>query len=147
VGVVGRFCHDVAVSTSPPPPYAARVDMPAPVTMDDYDYRLPEAAIAQWPAEPRSAARLLVDGKLTSSGEVEHRRVADLAGLLRPGDVLVVNDTRVLSARLRLTKATGGSAEVLLLEPDGGGGGAGGGGGGGGGGRGRPGGGGGAGGG
>jgi S-adenosylmethionine:tRNA ribosyltransferase-isomerase len=85
--------------------------------MAAYDYHLPESAIAQEPVEPRSAARLLVAGELSPSGEVEHVTVADLPGLLRPGDVLVVNDTKVLAARLRLSKATGGEAEVLLLEP------------------------------
>lgn len=85
--------------------------------MDAYDYGLPEASIAQHPIEPRSAANLLVAGNVSPSGRLEHRTVADLPGLLRPGDVVVVNDTRVLAARLRLAKATGGDAEVLLLEP------------------------------
>jgi S-adenosylmethionine:tRNA ribosyltransferase-isomerase len=80
-------------------------------------YDLPVAAIAQVPMEPRDAARLLVDrGPGTA---VEHRTVADLPSLVRPGDVLVLNETRVLPARLRLTKETGGAVEVLLLEPDG----------------------------
>jgi S-adenosylmethionine:tRNA ribosyltransferase-isomerase len=78
----------------------------------DFDYDLPPDAIAQHPAEPRDAARLLVDGP----AGVEHRTVADLADLVRPGDVLVVNTTRVLPARLRLRKPTGGEVEVLLLE-------------------------------
>jgi S-adenosylmethionine:tRNA ribosyltransferase-isomerase len=78
----------------------------------EFDYELPEARIAQVPAEPRDAARLLVDRR---SG-VDHCRVADLAELLDPGDLLVVNTTRVLPARLHLTKRTGGAAEVLLLE-------------------------------
>jgi S-adenosylmethionine:tRNA ribosyltransferase-isomerase len=78
----------------------------------DFDYDLPASAIAQHPAEPRDAARLLVDGR----AGIEHRTVAELAGLVRPGDVLVVNTTRVLPARLRLRKPTGGEVEVLLLE-------------------------------
>jgi S-adenosylmethionine:tRNA ribosyltransferase-isomerase len=79
----------------------------------EFDYDLPADAIAQRPASPRDAARLLVaDG----SGQVAHRTVADMPGLVRPGDVLVVNTTRVLPARLRLRKATGGEVEVLLLE-------------------------------
>ncbi len=82
--------------------------------MDAYDYPLPEAAIAQEPAEPRDAARLLV--ATDAQGGVEHRRVRDLPGLLGPGDVLVVNDTRVVPARLHLRKATGGHVEVVLLE-------------------------------
>jgi S-adenosylmethionine:tRNA ribosyltransferase-isomerase len=78
----------------------------------DLDYELPESAIAQAPVEPRDAARLLVaDG----SG-FHHRIVADLDQLLDPGDLLVVNDTRVIPARLHLRKPTGGAVEVLLLE-------------------------------
>ena len=80
-----------------------------------FDYNLPNSAIAQQPIEPRSAARLLVDLGAGPS----HRTVADLPDLLEPGDVLVVNETKVLAARLRLTKRTGGAAEVFLLEqPD-----------------------------
>lgn len=81
--------------------------------MGQFDYPLPPEAIAQQPVEPRDAARLLVAG----AGGVEHRRVRDLPELLRPGDVLVVNETRVLPARLPLRKATGGAVEVLFLEP------------------------------
>jgi S-adenosylmethionine:tRNA ribosyltransferase-isomerase len=83
-----------------------------------FDYDLPARAIAQVPIEPRDAARLLVS--LDATAPVAHRHVANLPDLLGPGDVLVVNDTRVLPARLRLHRATGGSVEVLLLEPDGG---------------------------
>ena len=80
---------------------------------ETFDYALPEAAIAQVPIEPRDAARLLVD----RIGEPpDDRRVADLPDLLRAGDLLVVNDTRVIPARLHLAKATGGRAEVLLAE-------------------------------
>jgi len=85
---------------------------------DAFDYDLPAAAIAQVPVEPRDAARLLVS--LDEAGAISHGRVADLAELLGPGDLLVLNDTRVLPARLRLRRATGGAVEVLLLEPDGG---------------------------
>src|SRR5690606_38537235 len=81
--------------------------------LDDFDYDLPAGAIAQHPAAPRDAARLLVD---RGAAGVEHRRVADLPALLRPGDVVVVNTSRVLPARLRLRKETGGEVEVLLLE-------------------------------
>lgn len=82
--------------------------------VDEFDYELPEAAIAQTPVEPRDAARLLVDRG--PDRDPEDRTVADLADLLAPGDLLVVNDTRVIPARLHLTKATGGRAEVLLAE-------------------------------
>ena len=81
----------------------------------DFDYELPEAAIAQAPVEPRDAARMLVD--TGDSAPPLHRTVADLPGLVGPGDVVVVNTTRVLRARLHLRKETGGAAEVLLLEP------------------------------
>jgi S-adenosylmethionine:tRNA ribosyltransferase-isomerase len=83
---------------------------------DAFDYDLPASAVAQVPVEPRDAARLLVS--LDDAHAVAHRQVSDLAELLGPGDLLVVNDTRVLPARLRLRRATGGAVEVLLLEPD-----------------------------
>jgi S-adenosylmethionine:tRNA ribosyltransferase-isomerase len=79
-------------------------------------YDLPEAAIAQRPLEPRDAARLL--DATDPTGQVAHRIVRDLPDLVGDGDALVVNTSRVLKARLRLVKATGGVAEVLLLEPD-----------------------------
>jgi S-adenosylmethionine:tRNA ribosyltransferase-isomerase len=85
--------------------------------MDAYDYGLPESAIAQRPAEPRSAARLLVAPGVAGDDEVRHTTMAELDTLVGPGDVLVVNDTRVLTGRLLLTKSSGGHAEVLLLEP------------------------------
>ena len=80
----------------------------------DFDYELPDDRIAQTPIEPRDGARLLVD---RGSAEQEHRHVRDLPDLLRAGDLLVLNETRVIPARLRLHRATGGAAEVLLLEP------------------------------
>jgi S-adenosylmethionine:tRNA ribosyltransferase-isomerase len=82
--------------------------------LDDFAYDLPAGAIAQHPAEPRDAARLLVDRG--AGRPPAHRSVADVPGLVRPGDVVVVNTTRVLPARLRLRKDTGGEVEVLLLE-------------------------------
>jgi S-adenosylmethionine:tRNA ribosyltransferase-isomerase len=84
------------------------------VRLDDFDYDLPPARIAQVPIEPRDAARLLVD---RGSAPPEHRTVAELPDLLRAGDVVVVNETKVIPARLRLQRASGGQAEVLLLEP------------------------------
>ena len=80
----------------------------------DFDYELPDDRIAQTPIEPRDAARLLVD---RGAGNSEHRHVRDLPELLRAGDLLVLNETRVIPARLRLRRVTGGAAEVLLLEP------------------------------
>ena len=82
--------------------------------MAAFDYDLPAEAIAQTPVEPRDAARLLV--ATDPGGGVEHRRVSDLPDLLGEGDVLVVNDTRVIPARLRLRKPSGGAVEILLLE-------------------------------
>ncbi len=84
--------------------------------MDVPDYDLPPGAVAQEPIEPRHASRLLVS---LGGSPPRHCRVHDLPALLLPGDLLVVNTTRVIPARLRLTKATGGAAEVLLLEPEG----------------------------
>ncbi|MGH9107624.1 MAG: tRNA preQ1(34) S-adenosylmethionine ribosyltransferase-isomerase QueA [Acidimicrobiales bacterium] len=80
--------------------------------MDVPDYDLPAEAIAQVPAEPRDSARLFV----ALGGPASHLRVANLPQLLGPGDVVVVNTSRVVPARLRLRKASGGMAEVLLLE-------------------------------
>lgn len=85
--------------------------------MDVPEYDLPEDAIAQHPAEPRDSSRLL--DATEQSGRIHHRVFRDLPELLGPGDVLVVNTTRVMPARLRLFKQTGGAAEVLLLEPAG----------------------------
>jgi S-adenosylmethionine:tRNA ribosyltransferase-isomerase len=85
------------------------------VDTEAFAYELPAERIAQRPVEPRDAARLLVDRG--PQAPPDHRTVADLPDLLGPGDVMVVNDTRVLPARLRLRRATGGPAEVLLLEP------------------------------
>jgi len=84
------------------------------VRLADFDYRLPEQAIAQTPVEPRDSARLLVDrGEMPA----EHLHVHDLPDLLRAGDLLVLNETKVIPARLKLRRRTGGAAEVLLLEP------------------------------
>ena len=85
-----------------------------PETLADIDYHLPPERIAQAPIEPRDAARLLVD--LGADGGVLHRHITDLPALLQPGDLVVVNDTRVLPARIRVRRSTGGAAEILLLE-------------------------------
>jgi S-adenosylmethionine:tRNA ribosyltransferase-isomerase len=77
------------------------------------DYELPRALIAQRPAEPRDAARLLVYRRGT--GAIDHRIVADLPDLLS-GELTVLNDTRVVAGRLRLRRKTGGAVEALLLE-------------------------------
>lgn len=85
------------------------------LSMDEFDYELPSSAIAHVPADPRDSARLLVDPGPCRAPE--HRQVTDLPSLLGPGDLLVVNETRVMPARLPLRKRSGGAAEVLLLEP------------------------------
>lgn len=83
---------------------------------EDFDYDLPPELIAQTPLAERDQARLLVVRRGADS--FEHRRVADLPGLLREGDLLVLNETRVLKARLQLAReATGGAVEVFLLAP------------------------------
>lgn len=84
----------------------------------EFDYELPEELIAQHPVIPRDASRMLVLHR--DSGAIEHRRFRDLPAYLRPDDLLVVNDTRVIPARLLGRKAgTGGQAEVLLLKTTG----------------------------
>lgn len=83
--------------------------------LDQFDYDLPDSSIAQTPCEPRDAARLL--DALSDGEQLTHRHVADLAQLIKPGDVIVVNDTRVIPARLPLQKVTGGAVEVMLLDP------------------------------
>lgn len=80
----------------------------------EFEYPLPEAAIAQTPAEPRHAARLLDTRDMTD------HRFLDLPDVLREDDLVVVNDTRVRVARLRGRKTTGGAVEALLLEQVGG---------------------------
>ena len=82
--------------------------------MDEFDYVLPDARIAQVPVEPRPSARLLT--ALDPGGAVAHHRVSELPALLEEGDLLVVNETKVIPARLKLRKSTGGAVEVLLLE-------------------------------
>ncbi len=85
----------------------------------DFDYDLPQALIAQTPVEPRDASRLLVLNRAT--GAIEHRHFRDIGAYLRPGDLLIANQSRVIPARLLGHRAeTGGAVEVLLLaeRPD-----------------------------
>ena len=84
------------------------------VRTDDFDYQLPQELIAQAPAEPRDSCRLLVLHR--EDGSVEHRRFTDIVDYLEPGDVVVVNQTRVMPARLVGRKSTGALAETLLLR-------------------------------
>jgi len=85
------------------------------VRTEDFDYDLPTGLIAQEPAEPRDSCRLLVVDR--ASGQIDHRVFTDLPEYLSRGDALVVNETKVLPARLTGAKdETGGAAEVLLLR-------------------------------
>ncbi len=85
--------------------------------ISDFDYDLPDELIAQYPATDRRGSRLL----LLADGldELDDRQFTDLPALLRPGDLLVFNDTRVIKARLAATKDTGGRAEVLIERVEG----------------------------
>ncbi|MFZ9974611.1 MAG: S-adenosylmethionine:tRNA ribosyltransferase-isomerase, partial [Vulcanococcus sp.] len=87
--------------------------------LSSYDFVLPESFIAQRPVEPRHAARLLVVDPRQPSG-CRNCTAWDLQHELQPGDLLVVNNTRVLKARLQVRRASGGSVELLVLEPTGG---------------------------
>ncbi len=80
----------------------------------DFDYQLPPELIAQTPIEPRDASRLMVLNRTTA--EIAHRHFRDLPSLLRPGDLLVYNESRVIPARLFARKPTGGKVEILLLR-------------------------------
>jgi len=87
-------------------------------SLDDYDYVLPEERIAQTPAPERDQARLMVMNR--RAGAVRHHQFQDLPDLLTPRDLLVVNNTRVVPARLLGHKSTGGKVEVLILDYAGG---------------------------
>jgi S-adenosylmethionine:tRNA ribosyltransferase-isomerase len=83
--------------------------------VSDFDYHLPEQYIAQRPVEPRDSSRLMTINRRT--GELGHKVFRDILNLINPGDVLVLNNTRVIPARLQASKAkTGGAVEVLLLR-------------------------------
>lgn len=83
--------------------------------VSEFDYDLPDSLVAQVPSPERDGARLMVLERAT--GSVEHRRFRDLPDVLRRGDLVVVNDTRVRRARLWGRKETGGRVEMLMLEP------------------------------
>jgi S-adenosylmethionine:tRNA ribosyltransferase-isomerase len=87
---------------------------PSGLSMDDFDYHLPEERIGQHPIEPRDAARLLVS--VNDAEEPQHHHVRDLPSFVRPGDVIVLNETRVIPARILLAKPTGGIVEVMLVD-------------------------------
>lgn len=83
--------------------------------IEEFDYHLPKEMIAQEPAADRSASRMLVLHR--GDGAIEHRLFGDVVEYLRAGDVLVLNDTKVLPARLEGRKSTGGAVRILLVEP------------------------------
>ena len=85
------------------------------VSTADFEYELPPGRIARYPAARRADSRLMVLS--CSDGTIRHRRFRDLPELMREGDLMVVNDTRVFPARLRGRKPTGAAGEVLLLRP------------------------------
>ena len=85
-----------------------------PILISDYDYELPQELIAQTPLEPRDSSRLLVLDRVHDT--LEHRTFRDMGDYLRPSDLLVVNDSRVLPARLHGRRPTGGQVEILLLH-------------------------------
>lgn len=91
------------------------MDMPATDEEREWQFELPPDRIADRPAERRSGSRLMVV-RLTG-GPPEHRGFADLPALLARGDLLVANDSRVMAARLRASRATGGAVELVLLSP------------------------------
>src|SRR5258708_14224968 len=85
--------------------------MGSPMRVDDFDFELPKELIADRPAQPRESARLLVVGDA-----FEDRRIADLPGLLRPRDLLVFNDTKVIPSRL--TGRRGNASIEVTLHRD-----------------------------
>jgi S-adenosylmethionine:tRNA ribosyltransferase-isomerase len=92
----------------------------ARLRVSDFAYELPARAVAQQPAEPRDAARLLVlDRAASAPGKpaLNHHVFRQLDEILRPADLLVVNDSRVIPARLAAQRDTGGAAEILVLRP------------------------------
>lgn len=82
-----------------------------PMKTADFDYHLPDELIARYPAAERTKSRLLV---MNRAGHIDHRHFSGLPTLLRPGDLLVLNNTRVMPARLYGRKATGGQLELLV---------------------------------
>jgi len=82
--------------------------------LNDFNYNIPQNLIAQHPPKARGTSRLMVLGR--TSGQIQHSMYANLADHLNPGDVLVINDTKVIKARLMATNATGQPRELLLLE-------------------------------
>ena len=81
----------------------------------DFNYELPEELIAQTPVEPRDSSRLMAIDR--STGEISHRHFYDIADYLNPGDLLVMNDSKVFPARIYgVKRGTGAHVEFLLLK-------------------------------
>lgn len=95
----------------PPHTTANSIDVTTPLTVTDFDYALPPELIAQTPAATRTASRLL---HVDKTEQLHDRQFTELLKLLRPNDLLVFNDTRVIKARLFGQKTTGGKVEVLI---------------------------------
>lgn len=95
-------------------PLASYIERHVDILTSDFDYHLPPERIAQTPVEPRDSSRLLVIHRDT--GTLEHRVFREIGEYLRPGDLLVANDSRVLPGRLWTRKPTGGRVELLLLR-------------------------------
>ncbi len=88
---------------------------PRNIEIEEYDYPLPDERIARHPLAERDACKLL---RYTPGHEIEDHIFSELPGLLKPGTMLVYNNTRVINARLRFTKDTGAAIEIFCLEPD-----------------------------
>lgn len=95
-------------------PAAPIADAAAPLPLSAFDYDMPQAAIAQAPCQPRDASRLL---HLPAEGALKHLHFFELTQLLRSGDLLVVNTTQVIPARLMVRRQTGARIELLFMEP------------------------------
>ncbi|MCH1514850.1 MAG: S-adenosylmethionine:tRNA ribosyltransferase-isomerase, partial [Acidimicrobiales bacterium] len=83
--------------------------------LNEFDYDLPDSAIAQEPLPIRTDSRLLID----IENQIRHSRILDFPEIIKPGDLIVMNNTRVLPARFHTRKPTGGKVEILLLEESG----------------------------
>jgi S-adenosylmethionine:tRNA ribosyltransferase-isomerase len=112
---MSRDAVSVAASTSVGPESPTPAPEPPALRLEDLDYELPPELIAQHPVEPRDTSRLLVYRGATRT--IEDRVFRELPEVLRAGDVLVRNDTRVFAARSFFRRATGGRIEVLFLRP------------------------------
>ena len=98
-----------------PQPPTPNPQPPTPISdLDAYDFDLPDALVAQRPADRRDGSRMLVVDR--AAGTFEDRRFADLPALVRPGDAVVLNNTRVVPARLVGRRPTGGRAELFLVR-------------------------------